>query len=173
MKLIQTITLGASAANITFTSIPADYTDLVALISGRSDRSNLDDQMIIRFNGDTAGGNYAGRRLWGVTSTETADASYAFFGFSAATSTANSFGSIQVYFPNYTASIAKSFFADGATSGASNSQPMGIVGARWTGTAAITSIAFTPAFGPNLISGSTISLYGITKGSDGIVTTSP
>jgi hypothetical protein len=38
-------------------------------------------------------------------------------------------------------------------------------------TAAITSINFFPSSG-NFVAGSTISLYGITKGSDGIVTTS-
>ena len=173
MKLIQTTTLGASALNITFTSIPADYTDLVALISGRTDRAALDDQIIIRFNSDNTSGNYAARRLWGFGSTENVDVSYAFFNLSGATTTANSFGSIQVYIPNYTDSIAKSFFSEGGGTGSSSSIAIGIVGARWTGTAAITSIAFTAANGPNLVSGTTISLYGITKGSDGIVTTTP
>jgi hypothetical protein len=173
VKLIQTTTLGASALNITFTSIPADYTDLVALISGRTDRAAVDDGLIIRFNSDNTSGNYAARRLWGIGNTENADASYAFFAFSGATANANTFGSTQVYFPNYTSTIAKSFFGDGGGVGGNTSNPMGIVGARWTGTAAITSIAFTAATGPNLVSGTTISLYGITKGSDGIVTTSP
>jgi len=168
VKLIQTTTLGASALNITFTSIPQGYTDLVAVISGRTDRAAVDDAIIIRFNSDNTSGNYAGRRLWGLANAENADGVYSILGFSGATATTNTFGSEQVFFPDYTSARVKSFFAEGGGIGLNTSQPFGIVGARWTGTAAITSIAFTSSTGSNIVAGSTISLYGITKSSDAI-----
>jgi hypothetical protein len=43
----------------------------------------------------------------------------------------------------------------------------------WSSTAAITSLAFSDISAANYLAGSTISLYKITKGTDGIVTTSP
>jgi hypothetical protein len=47
-----------------------------------------------------------------------------------------------------------------------------IFAALWSDTAAITSITIVPS-STNFDVGSTFSLYKITKGSDGIVTTSP
>ena len=50
--LISSNVLGSSAASVTFSSIPATYTDLVLRVSARTD---ADDTSLITFNGTTTG----------------------------------------------------------------------------------------------------------------------
>ena len=173
MKLIETKTLGTAAASIEFTSIPQTFTDLMAVYSLRLDVDSA--TLNIRFNGDT-GNNFAVRRLFGDGSTATSDSSSTSSlattanGFSAAT--ANTFANSSIYIPNYTATTAKSVSIDAVSENNATLSFQAIHAGVWSDTAAITSILFTRLAGGNLVSGSTISLYGITKGSDGIVTTS-
>lgn len=63
---IATTTL-TSISGVTFSSIPATYTDLILVISNATTLSSTTD-IDIRFNGDT-GGNYSGTSLWGTGST--------------------------------------------------------------------------------------------------------
>jgi hypothetical protein len=56
--LIESQVLGSSAASVTFSSIPATYTDLVLKVSVRSNRAAGFDNIDIRFNGDSAS-NYS------------------------------------------------------------------------------------------------------------------
>ena len=174
MELIQTQTLGTAAASVVFTSIPQDGTDLMLLGSVRTARANANDFVDLRFNGDNTDGNYSARVLYGNGSSSSSFTENSYIGdVNGATSTADTFASINVYLPNYTASVTKSgsvdtVFENNATFGAQS-----IVARLWNNTAAITSmeIGFT-ATGANLVVGTSFSLYKITKGSDGIVTTS-
>jgi len=172
MKLIESKTLGTAAASIEFTSIPQDGTDLVLLWAGRSSIDTI--EWYLQFNGDTAS-NYTVRNLRGSGSAViTAGGTYGgllFNGLNASSQTANTFGNVQVYIPNYTGSTQKSVSGDEVEESNSNPAFQNIVAGRWTGTAAITSLTITNA-GGNFVTGSTASLYKITKGSDGIVTTS-
>jgi hypothetical protein len=85
--------------------------------------------------------------------------------------TANTFGNIQIYFPNYAGSTNKSYSVDSVTENNETVAYQTILAGLWSNTAAITTATFTAESG-NFAIGSTISLYKITKGSDGIVTTS-
>jgi hypothetical protein len=177
MKLIQTITLGTTASAIEFTSIPQTFTDLKMLISGRSALTSHASFMPIQFNGSGAA-EYTQRRLYtdGVAPTgqnANNDSSLYLSVVNAASSTANTFGSSEVYIPNYTGATQKSLSIDAVTE--SNSATQGhtqasITAGVWANTAAITSIRVSTDV--NWVAGTTISLYGITKGSDGIVATS-
>ena len=60
---IASVTLTASTASVTFSSIPATYTDLVLVADYLSTPSA--DAMYIRFNGDSAG-NYSRTQLYGT-----------------------------------------------------------------------------------------------------------
>ena len=62
--LISSNTLTSSAASVTFSSIPATYTDLVLRISARSDRVSTTDRLRLTFNSDTAT-NYSNITLVG------------------------------------------------------------------------------------------------------------
>ena len=172
MKLIESKTLATAAASIEFTSIPQDGTDLVAFITPRLSTSFVADGLQISFNGITTG--FSRRTLSGNgASASSGSASDRFIGdVNAATSTANTFSNMSVYIPNYTGSQNKSFSVDTVSENNATTAYQQLVAFLWSNTAAITSISFSPSSG-NLVAGSTISLYKITKGTDGIVTTSP
>jgi hypothetical protein len=171
MTLIETKTLTSAAASIEFTSIPQTFTDLVFLISARSSRSALGDSLLLQFNGSSSG--FSGRYLDGTGSAR-GTGTQARFGatFPGATATANTFGNGSLYIPNYTGSTNKSYSVDGVTENNATTAFQIIYAGLWSNTAAITSVLFQPDTGPNIVADSTISLYGILKGSDGIVTTS-
>jgi hypothetical protein len=177
MTLIESKTLLSAAASIEFTSIPQTFTDLVLIHSARSAVSNTVVTAVVQFNGDT-GANYSVIRVEGTgsgvnTSALNSNALYGLAGpIPAANATSNTFGNGVVYIPNYTSSTAKSFSSDGVSENNATLAAQVINAVIWTGTAAITSILFRTFEVGNLVAGSTVSLYGITKGSDGIVTTS-
>jgi hypothetical protein len=170
MQLIETKTLGTAAASITFTSIPQDGTDLVLLISGRTARASEVDGIALAFNGSSA--SFSARRLFGSGSSAFSDTVNGHPFFSGASSTSNTFGNTTIYIPNYTASINKAFSVDGAHENNATLSYQGMSAGLWSNTAAITEIGVSSEVASNLQVGSTISLYKITKGSDGIVTTS-
>jgi len=171
MQLIETKTLGTATASIEFTSIPQDGTDLYLLISGRGSNVEATQFVIPSFNGSTAsfsqissGGN--GSAAFSYSSP------VRFLGeIAGGGSTSNTFGNLSVYIFNYAGSTNKSFSADGVGENNGTTAQQNITNGLWSNTAAITSVTVTANTG-NLAIGSTISLYKITKGSDGIVTTS-
>ncbi len=83
--------------------------------------------------------------------------------------TANTFGSIEYYIPNYTGSNNKSFFHDGTNENNSNANEsiyQGFIAGRWGDTAAITRIDINAT--PNSAATtfkqySSFYLYGIVK----------
>jgi hypothetical protein len=173
MKLIESKTLGSDTASLSFTSIPDTFDDLVILFSFRSNRATFLDIVQATFNGDTSGRSY--RTLEGTGSAVSSFTASAIMAGAAtgASATSNTFSNCQFYIPNYKSSNAKSASTDAVSENNATSAIQYITASLWTGTAAITSIELTPATGTLLIAGSSATLYGITKGSDGIVTTSP
>jgi hypothetical protein len=173
MTLIESKTLGAAAASIEFTSIPQDGTDLVVLLNLRGNDASTVSDSLIQFNGDT-GANYAWRRLTGGGDFVGTDSGNGFLSGSipGATATSNTFGNATVYIPNYTSTVAKSGSVDGVSEHNAVRSYQVIIACSWTGTVAITSLLIKLFSGANILSGSTASLYKVTKGSDGIVTTS-
>lgn len=168
MQLIQTGTVGAGgAANITFTGIPQTFTDLLILASCRSTFSgDVADMIYVNFN--SAGtSNYANQQLansgsfvFAFTGTEQV------IGFTAAAlSPASTFAVSSAYIPNYVVSTNKAVTIDAVSPSTTNSFGR-MVGMRWTNTAAISSMVITPQAG-NFVEFSTISLYGILRGSGG------
>jgi hypothetical protein len=151
---IATVTVGAGgAADISFSSIPATYTDLVVLLSARP--SALDD-LYVKFNGSTS--SITNRTLRGN-------------GTSASSSTNDSWGIPQVvlgstftnaqfYFPNYTSSNYKSVSSEHVSEANGTTAYMQMTAGLWSNTAAITSLTFylsTATFAQY----STATLYGI------------
>jgi hypothetical protein len=168
MKLIESKTLGTAAASIEFTSIPQDGTDLVAFMSLRG----AGDELQLSFNNSTT--SFSQRYLRGAGSGGVASFTVTRFlgALTPNTATANTFGNSSLYIPNYSGSTNKSFSLDNVTENNSSVAYQEIGAGLWSDTSAITTITFNLVSGLNLLTGSTISLYKITKGSDGIVTTS-
>jgi len=173
MQLIETKTLGADAASIEFTSIPQTYTDLVFVASTRASTSGTSvEPCLVTFNANTS--NYTARTLNGAgsgTPTSAAPTSRLVFNAPRTGTTANTFGNVSVYIPNYTGATNKSYSTDSVTEHNATEAHQTIIAGLWSDTSAITSALFAPTAN-NFEAGSTISLYGILKGTDGIVTTS-
>jgi len=167
MTLVSTVTVGAEGASgILFSAIPQTATDIFIAFSYFCDVN--DSNMSIRFNGDSAA-NYTVRRLIGTgasvsSTTSTAATSIDSQSTNPSTYGANNRSSGSIYIPNYTASTAKSLSLDSVLENNATDSRQNLIAARWSGTAAITSVDL---YNPNGIQFSTASLYTITKGSGG------
>jgi hypothetical protein len=176
MKLIETKTLGTAAASIEFTSIPQTFTDLVLLLSLRGSVSGTFNAGALYFN--SAVSDSSGRYLAGdggsVYSTAQSTNTYIRWGDTTGSgNTASTFASSQIYIPNYTGSQNKSIWAKSTPENNATSWGQGTITAAVSQkSAAITLINIYNLSGGNWVADSTISLYGILKGSDGITTAS-
>lgn len=173
--LIETKVVGTATNTLEFTGIPQSYTDLCILLSVRTSINDNIGYATIRVNNSTS--NWTSRWLQGNSSaTVSASSSSApdFFG-SGNSTTANTFGNGMIYIPNYTAATNKSLsidFVSENNSGAAFAAMQRIVAALWSDTTAISSFQLIADTGTNLAVNTSVSIYGITKGSSGGVTVS-
>ena len=160
--LIASTTVGSGgAANITFSSIPSTYTDLLVKWSARSVKSAAQESVYINFNGSTS--NFSSKWLYGdgsgaySLSTSTVESA----GFCVAgTMTANTFTSADCYIPNYAGSNNKSFSIDSVDEGNQTTVYSELIAGLWSNTAAINSIKIYPAAN-NFAQYTTAYIYGI------------
>lgn len=164
-KLIAKVSLGSDAANIEFTSIPGTYTDLLIAYSLRSTRSAVVDVVQIRFNGAANDTNLSSRYLRGDGANATSAAPAAGYAglVSGDTATASTFGSGEIYIPNYAGSTNKSWSSVGVSETNSTTAYIEAEAGLWSSTNAITAVNILPSNGPNWKSGSSAFLYGIKK----------
>ena len=163
--LIASNTLGSSAASVTFSSIPATYTDLVVRVSARADITNRN--LKITFNNTSPSATtYSRVLLYGTGSAATSifDASvetFAVFGGTVQSSyTANTFSSTEIYIPSYTVSQNKPIGAFGTTENNATESIVTAGAGLWRDTSTINRIDLAPNSG-NFVSGSTFWLYGL------------
>ena len=169
MKLIESKTLATAAASIEFTSIPQSYTDLVIMSSARHSTSDY-NELYLTFNSQTL--NRSEKGLFGTTAAGSFAATTLRAGLTAnSTLTSNTFSNSTCYIPNYNSNAQKTLSINAATESNAASGDLQIVAGLWSNSAPITSIQLLSPSG-NFVIGSMFSLYGILKGSDGIVTTS-
>jgi len=154
---LANITLGSSAATVTFSSISQSYRDLVFILqTGNSATTGI----IGIFNSDTAA-NYS--YVWGggsgsaASSGSSASASGAYFGANIwSTNTLTMQFNISIM--DYSATDKHKTFLSRADEINTNTT---MNAGRWANTAAITSVQFKGVGGSNIIAGTTISLYGV------------
>jgi hypothetical protein len=175
MQHIETVTVGSGgAASITFSAIPADYTDLVIMASLRENGGATIRSGKVRFNGVTTS-TYSERLLDGNGSSATSSsATRTFFAWilqNDTNSTANTFSNVQIYIPNYRSSVYKSVSMDSIAENNATFGIQRITAGLWQNNDAITSISLDGE-ASNFIQFSSASLYGITAGSDGTTTVS-
>lgn len=158
-------TTGSVATSVTFSSIAATYTDLVLIMSIRSDRaSNGSSSVRLEFNADTAT-NYSTHYMYGnstsaisgnsVTATPMPQVGEAPGGPTLTTT----YGLVRVNLFSYAGSTNKTILSEWAA----DRNTAGLVGRSvglWRSTSAITSIKITIS-GQNIETGSTFALYGI------------
>ena len=168
IQIGSTVTVGAGgSANITFNSIPSTYTDLVVKLSVRNSAGgNSWDDIYMDINGSSS--NFTARVLYGTGSAAGSGSfttSIAQVGEGNA-GTANTFGSIDIYIPNYTSTTAaKSFSSDSVSENNATSSLTQLGAGLWNPAtqAAITSLTFRTFTTGNFVQYSTASLYGISK----------
>jgi hypothetical protein len=163
--LIASNTLSSSAASVTFSAIPATYTDLVLRMSLRSTEASNTTPIEITFNSDTAT-NYSVTRINGDGSAASSSrrTSYNFidgFQVPAANGTSNTFSSTELYIPNYTASQNKPMSLMQVDERNTTAAEMNAIAGLWRNTAAITSITLDFFGATTYASGSSFFLYGI------------
>jgi hypothetical protein len=161
--LIASNTLGSSAASVTFSSIPATYTDLVLKYSARGDSAVFARDLYVEYNGDTAT-NYSQTLLEApVASSRGSNGNYIIVDtiIASASATSSTFTNGELYIPSYTVSQNKpqSHFA-GAENNSSTTYRVQVGAFLWRNTAALTSIKFSLSSG-SFVSGSTFWLYGL------------
>lgn len=165
--LISEVTLNTASTTVTI-PVPSGYTDLRLVASTRMDTSTSWYDFVVGFNGVYT--NQSGKGLYGTGTGVGAineaggGTSYAITGrTNAPGNTANTFGTCEIYVPNYSSSSYKSVSLDytGENNGAA--AIMGIGVGTWQSTAAITSISLQGLSGSNFVAGSSFTLYGISK----------
>jgi hypothetical protein len=168
IQIGSTVTVGAGgAANIDFSLIPSTYTDLVLKLSLRGSDANNYVNSRISFNGSTSG--YTCKMLYGLgtgsgaslNNSVTNAVDFSSYG-TGALATSNTFGSVDVYIPNYAGSQNKSLSVDQVSENNATAAIAALTAGLWSNSAAINQITITPSVG-SFVQYSTATLYGISK----------
>ena len=154
---IATNTLGSAASSVTFSSIPATYTDLVLVINAKGSASSYPT---IRLNGDSST-NYSDTELNGngsnAASGRNSNTSVMYFTRSAVWTTSEFTFNAIANFQNYSnATTYKTVLSRANAAGSS----VDAVVSLWRSTAAINQIVVSATTGTMEI-GSTFTIYGI------------
>lgn len=166
MTLISSQTLGGTTASVTFSSIPSTYNDLKLVVSARGDAATFTGTLVININADTAN-NYSYTFLYAnstvAASQKGANQTSDFATMDAASNTASTFGSCEIYIPNYNSTGSKPYFGIDVTEQndvATNHFEIDAIAHLYRGTSGISSIKLTPSSG-NFVQYSNFYLYGI------------
>jgi hypothetical protein len=161
---IASITLGASAASVTFSSIPQTYTDLVMVMSPANNTSVQDGTELFSINSDT-GTNYSFTELYGNGSSAASirRTGTAYIGLSFFTTIDTTLGSTTnvTHFMNYSNATTYKTILNRANNTSSTYPGASLIASLWRSTAAITSFSIRPGGSTNFKAGSTFNLYGI------------
>lgn len=169
-KALYDSTLAASAGSIDTGAggVPQTAKHLLCIWKARSDRAIAVEDAVFRFNNLSGGTDYGWQHLSAAVAAVTAAESMSSQGLAgsmaAASSGANVYGVGFLFMPNYSAAGAelRNYVAVGGSAGAATGQ-MGVrivAGICRTG-GPISRAALLPSVGPNLVSGSRLSIYGI------------
>jgi len=170
MTLIASSTVGSGGAStITFSSIPATYTDLVVKLSGRnSGTGGTYNSVFLSINGTPSGTLHSFKTIYTIGTTvgsngASGTSSIVVGVTPLSDSTTNTFSNTEIYFPNYTTSNNKSLSSDSvmenntSTNGAIfNNLTAGL----WASSSVISSLVLT-SDSSSFLQFSTAYLYGI------------
>jgi hypothetical protein len=160
---IETVEITNITSSITFSNIPQGYTDLKLVGSVRSGVTNPYDFIYYYLNSPGTGA-YTQRLIRGdgsSVSSQLNNTSYYPLQFiNGNGATTNTFGSFEVYIPNYKSSVQKSFSVDIVSETNSTGIFMDLQAGLWNQTAGITAMTLASGSGPYLPN-STFTLYGV------------
>ena len=159
---LATYTVGSGGVpSVTFLNIPQNYTDLVVKGSARSTQAFTSSELYVQFNGTTT--EYSDKYVFGTGSAAASgtglSTKISTGIISAASNTADTFGSLDFYIPNYTGSAYKSVSTDVVQETNATASHAWMAAGLWSNTSPITSLTLTT--GNNFAQYSTFHLYGI------------
>jgi hypothetical protein len=163
-QLIASNVLASTAGNVSFTAIPATYTDLILRASIRGTAGSVDSDVNITLNGSGAL-SYTYTKLLGsgsaASSTRSSgpDGVWNVNAINQASATASTFASFELYIPNYAGSANKVGSVYSVAETNATAVQMGANATLWSNTAAITQILLYPP--ASFAAGSSFYLYGI------------
>jgi len=165
--LISSNVLTSSAASVTFSAIPATYTDLVLKMSTRTDGTGSTDNLLQINSVSTTQSGISLRGPGSVGGPQNAISTTRIPRIFGATSsaTANTFDNDEIYIPNYAGSTNKplSIFVAQENNDASAYVNVQIIAGLYSSNTAITSLKIVASSGENYISGCSFYLYGISN----------
>jgi hypothetical protein len=165
--LISSNVLSSSAASVTFSAIPATYTDLVLRISARTGSSGTAvDRIQIQLAGISS--SYSRTVLLGngsaASSSRASSASYGLAsGGEGSSATSNTFGNTEFYIPNYAGSANKVFSSFGVSETNATAAEISVMANLLSNTSAVNKIDLYSDDGSSFVSGSSFYLYGISN----------
>ena len=161
-ELIASSTVGAGgAADITFSSIPSTYKDIVVVCSLRHTGAQVFATLSLN-----AGGSYSYRSIVGTgsgtpSSGAASDNLYQIW-VDGSNQTSNTFSSSQIYIPNYAStSQYKSISIESVTENNATAAYTGMNAALYSSNSAITSLSITPWASDTFVQFSSAYLYGV------------
>ena len=164
--LINSNVLTSSQSSITFSSIPADYTDLVVRMSMRLSNASNQEYVQFRLNGNSSS-LYSDTWLRGDGASASSSRDQDTYGWleqtPGANATANTFGSTEMYIPAYLVSGSKALGIFNVAENNDTTAYMAIIASLFRSNTGISSISFHPGSGGNFVSGSSFYLYGISN----------
>jgi hypothetical protein len=160
--LIESQTLGSAQANVTFSSIPGTFTDLIVIASVGGNAAN---NLALRLNSDS-GANYSGT---GLAGNGTSPFSYKFTNetfircdYYIAPPSSGGFSIYTIHLQDYANTTTNKTVISRGSWGLGAAEA--VVSLR-RNTAAITSLTFSISnFSSNILAGSNFKLYGIQAG---------
>lgn len=164
---LATVTLSADTASVTFTGIPTGYKHLQIRALTRTDRSDTNDFMTVRFNSDSSS-VYAYHSLYGNGSSAGAADTGTSTGtpWSGVTAGGNAgasmFGAVIWDILDY--QNTNKYKTLRLLSGTDQNATTGRIYFQsnlWQSTSAITSITIIPTYGTNFVTYSSFALYGV------------
>jgi hypothetical protein len=163
--LISSNVLSSSAASVTFSAIPATYTDLVIRYSARStDTGSYETFVRLEMNGGSATHSSTVLRAQGGSVGSLRSTSLVIAGYiPTATATSDTFGSAEFYLPNYLSTIKKtgSHYGVQENNSATNAS-IAVTALLVDVTTAVTDLLLKPNAG-DFVSTSSFYLYGISN----------
>ena len=168
IKIASNTVGSGGAASVTFSSIPATYTDLLVKVSARSAFSGVSAGLGMQMNGLTTS-IYTMKLLQGngTTASSNSYSGITFIstdnGLVGSTATGNTFNNAEIYIPNYLSSNNKSLSVDSVAENNATAGYNVLNAGLMASTAAITSLTFFSGGSANLAQYSTFTLYGISN----------
>jgi hypothetical protein len=164
---ISSTVLSSAQASITISSIPATYSALQLRVVGRSATGANYDDLLLRFNSDSAG-NYSWKNMdtfnYFNSTQGVSESGIRIYGLGGGNLTSGAFGGLSMEITGYRNTNMRTLVRGmgGAFSFAGNfSGRNGVFNGLWNPTTTVTSLTVSAISGANLIAGTRVSLYGV------------